>query len=242
MDKAVSESADLYNLVAWFEVNRKRVITIAVVVLAVAAAIGLYYWHNASTETQANDALSSVRPPVMREGVLATAEDAQPYLKVAAEHPGTSAGGRALLIGGGIMFDAGKFDQAKAEFDKFLGQYPESPLAIQALLGVAASLEAQNKIPEATARYEELLKRHSNESVAPQAKSALARLYVAQNKPEQAMHIYEELAKAGNNDSWSAEAGIQLEELLAKYPNLKKPMAPSPAPRAAATVSVPPLK
>jgi len=66
---------------------------------------------------------------------------------------------------------------------------------------------------------------------------------MGQNKPEQALRMYEELAKAGNNDTWSAEAGIQAEELLAKYPALRKPAnpvsVPSVVPKASATVSVP---
>ncbi|MDB6020252.1 MAG: Tetratricopeptide 2 repeat protein [Pedosphaera sp.] len=242
MDKAVDQSVDLFNLVTWFHANRKRVVTILVAVLVVAAAVGIYIWHQNYTETQANAALSEIKPPMpSQEGALPNPADAQPYERVAEEHPGTSAGARALLMSGGILFDAGKFDEAKAQFDKFLSAYPDNLLAVQAQLGVAASLEAAGKLPEATAHYDELIKRHPNESIIPQAQSALARLYVAQNKPELAVHLYEGLAKANNNDSWSAEAGIQLQELLAKYPNLRKPVAPPPAPKTSATVTVPPL-
>lgn len=247
MDKAAEQSAaqpaDFLELVAWFHANRKRVITVAVAIAAIGAAIGLYYWHQNSVEESAQDALSNIKPPTPEESAMPTPAFAQPYFDVAAQHQGTKAAAHALLLGAGILFDAGKYDEAKTEFDKFLAQYPESPLAPQASVGVAASLEAQGKFPDATSRYEDLLRRHQSDNVTPQIKSALGRLYVAQNKPEQALRLYEELARGGANDTWSAEAGIQAEELLAKYPNLRKPTGPvavpPTAPKASATVSIP---
>ena len=114
-------------MAAWAHKNRKRLITIAVIVVAVAVIFGGYYLYENGRETAASEALSDLKQPMTPAKRRATAVRAQPYLKVADEYSGTSAAARALLIGGGIMFDAGKFDQAKAEFDKFLGQYPEQP-------------------------------------------------------------------------------------------------------------------
>ena len=235
MENEVTQSADFFRLVAWLNANQKRVTWICAAILVVGAGIGIYIWHGNYREAQASEALSNVKLPASAEETLNPAS-AEPYLKVADEYPGTSGGGRAVLIAGGILFDAGKFDQSQALFERFLREHPDYPLATQAILGVAASLEAQGKTAEAAARYEDLIKRQPTDSTIPQAKSALARLDLAQNKPESALHLYEELARANNNDSWSAEAGIQREELLAKYPNLKK--APAPAP--SATVTMPP--
>jgi predicted negative regulator of RcsB-dependent stress response len=242
MDKAVQQSADFYQLAAWFHANRQRVIAITSAVLVIAAIIGIYFWHKDYRETEANNALSNIKLPAPSREAQANPADAQPYVSVADEYAGTSAASRALLMAGGTYFNAGKFDQAQAQFGRFLAEYPDSPLANQASLGIAASLEAQGKVPEAAARYDDIIRRHPTDSIVPQAKSALARLDVAQNKPEEAMRLYEELAKTGNNDSWSAEASSQLSELLAKYPNLRKqPPAPAPAPSASTPVfSVPP--
>lgn len=247
MDKAVKQSADkqsadFYELVAWFHANRKQVIIVAIIVAVIGAGYGIFVWSKNSSEASANAALSTIRPPMAREGQSTGPADAEPYLKVAQEHSGTAAGARALLIGAGILFDGGKFDQAKQDFDKFFAQYPENPLAIQALVGSAASLEAQGKLADAAAHYDDILKHHGNESaVMPQVKSALARLQVALNHPEEALRLYDDMLKVQSNDSWTAEAGIQREELLAKYPNLRKPVAPPMAPPAA-TVPVPASK
>lgn len=217
------------NLVAWFQINRKRVITIAAAVAAIGAAVGLYIWHHNNNETQANIALSDIKPPAYSPTGAAMPADPQPYLKVADDYAGTAAGSHAQLMAAQAYFDAGKFDQAKAQFEKFLTQYPDNPLASQAALGVAASLEAAGKTAEAATRYDDIIKRNQGSSILPEAKSALARLYVEQNKPEEALRLYKELVQAGNNDTWSAEADIQLKELIAKHPELKKLLAPPAA-------------
>jgi len=238
MDKDVTQSADFYRLVAWLDANRKQVITVTVAVLAVAAIVGGYIMYKQAHEDAAAEALSLLKVPAYaQEGVTVTAADALPFMGLARDYDGTHAAARALLVAGGIYFDAGKFDQAQAAFDQFTREYPDDPLISQALVGVASSLEAQGKLADATSHFDDLVKRHQADSTTPQAKSALARLYEAQNKPELAMQYYEELARANNNDTWSSEAGIQLQELLAKYPNLRK--APAAAPAGAPTMPVP---
>jgi predicted negative regulator of RcsB-dependent stress response len=238
MDNEVKQTADLYHLVAWMHANRNRLITISIIILVVGAAIGGFIWHKQYVESEAADALSNIKPPTTaQEAATPNAASAQPYLTVADSFPGTRAAARALLIAGGIQFDAGQFEPAQNTFRKFMSEYSDSRLANQALLGVAACLEALGKTAEAATAYDDLIKRHQADSTTPQAKSALARLYVAENKPELAKHLYEELASVNNNDTWSVEAGIQLQELLAKYPDLKK----APA-RPAAAPALPPLK
>ncbi|HEX3797703.1 MAG TPA: tetratricopeptide repeat protein [Verrucomicrobiae bacterium] len=233
MDNDVARTAEFYQLVKWYHANRQRVISVSVGVLVIGAAIGGFISHKQYVESQAAEAFSNVKlPPTAQAAANPSASDALPYIKVADDYSGTRSAARALLIAGSIQFDAGQFDAAQKTFQRFMSDYSASPLANQALLGIASSLEAQGKVDAAAAAYDDLIKRHLADSTTPQAKSALARLYVAQGKPEQAMHLYEELARANNNDTWSAEAGIQLQELLAKYPNLTKPAA---APKPSAT-------
>ena len=230
MEKEVKQTADFYRFVAWAHANRKRLIVISTVVLIVGAGIGIYNWSKSNREAQANEELSNIKLPASAEEST-NAVAAEPYLKVAADFPGTSGGARGLLIGGGFLFDAGKYQEARQRFEQFLSEYGDYPLADQALLGVAASYEAERNLTEAASRYREFIDRHPAASTLPQVKSALARVYLAQNKPDLALQQYEELERGRNNDSWSAEAGIQKEELLTKYPNLRKqPTAPaSPA-------------
>jgi predicted negative regulator of RcsB-dependent stress response len=242
MDKDANQTADLYFIAAWFETNRKRVITITAIVAAVGAIIGGYFWYQAARETSAAEALSNIPQPATAAEAAMPAS-AQPYLQIADQYSGTTAAARALLIAGRIQFEAGKFDDARATFEKFMGQYSTTPWANEAQLGVAASLEAGGKLQEATAHYEDIVKRHQADSTTPQAKSALARCYVAEKKPELALQQYQDLVKANNNDTWSAEANIQIEELLAQNPGLRKAApVPVPAPATSSTVTVPPLK
>jgi tetratricopeptide (TPR) repeat protein len=94
----------------------------------------------------------------------------------------------------------------------------------QALLGVAACLEAEGKTEQALTAYKDLVTRHAKESVIPQAKFALARLYEAQGKPELARDLFEQVEHDNPYGSLGSEAGMRLEDLNAKYPK------PVPAP------------
>jgi tetratricopeptide (TPR) repeat protein len=238
---ASAQATDLYDLMAWLHANRQQVIKISAVVLAVGAITGGYFWHKNYKETAASEALSILPPPSSAMGApVDSIAEAQPYLKLADDYSGTAAASRALLVAGGILFDAAKFDQAGAAFERFVREYSGSPLVTQAMVGLGSSLEAQGKTADAVARFDAILKQHPSDSVIPQAKSALARLYLAQNKPDLAMRLYEEMTRANINDTWTAEASIQLQELLAKYPNLKKP-APAPGPLLAPSVQEMPL-
>jgi TolA-binding protein len=236
MDTEADQALDLDQLMDWVQVNRKAVITVVAIIAVIGAIIGLVMWNHNHKEMAANEALSAAKSPTGQ--TVPTTELAEPYLKVADDYSGTQAAARALLIGGGILFDAGKFDQSQATFEKFLQQYPDSPLANEALMGVASSLEAAGKTADAAAKYEDLMKHHQAEAILPQIKSALARCDVALNKPDQALRLYLELAQSRANDTWSAEAQIQYGELLAKHPELNKP-APTATPMSSSPFALP---
>ena len=243
MDNETKHEADFYHLVAWAHANRKRLIAGLVVVLAVGAVFGLVIWNKSHREQVANEALANIKdPPDAREHP--TAATAAPYIQVANDYAGTAAGARARILAGGALFEAGSYKDAQEQFDKFLQENPGSSLANEALLGVAASLEADGKSADAIARYEDLIKHHVMDTTGPQARSALARLYVAANRPDDALPLYEELARANNSESWVIEAEIERQQLFIKYPNLKKaPVAAlAPAPAAPMTNLTPVLK
>jgi TolA-binding protein len=228
MDNDLKHTADFYRLVAWAHARRKQLLWISGSIVAALAIFGLYNWYTNYNETNAAEALTRLKLPLTAEAITASAADS--FLKLANDYPGTAAAARALLTAGGINFDLGKFKEAQDQFERFIREYPDSALANQAVVGVAASLEAQGKIAEATSRYGDFVQRHGSDSAASQAKSALARLYVAQNKPDKALQYYTELSQAQIQDSWTMEAPIQAEELLEKYPELRKPKAPAPGP------------
>jgi TolA-binding protein len=147
-------------------------------------------------------------------------------LKVAANHPGTSAGARALLAAAAALFAQGNFAAAQTQFQKFSREFPDSPFRGQALLGVAASLDAQAKPDEAARAYKELIDRHPGDVVVPQAKFALARIYESQNRLKEARALYEDVSRTQSHSSLGNEASVKAEELRSKQPT------PTPTPAA----------
>ncbi len=238
MDNEGKQAVDIYRLVAWAHANRQRLIWISAAVLIIGGGIGIYTYYKSNRETEANNALSSINGLSMAEGTT-NAAAAGPYVKVAADYAGTSAAARALLLAGGVLFDAGKYQDARQQFEQFLANYSDYPLANQALMGVAKCYEAEGKLSEAATRYKDFVDHHPSDPALPDAKSALARVYLAQDKPELALQEYEDLLRNRNNDSWTAEAGIQREELLNKYPKLRK-VTPPPAALQPPTITMPP--
>lgn len=120
----------------------------------------------------------------------------------------------------------GKSSDAKAQFERFSREYTDSPFRGEALLGIAACLDAQGKANEAITAYKELIDRHPTDAVLPQARFALARRYEAQNKPELARTLFEEVERNNPYGSLGSEAGMRLEELKVKYPNLAASSVP----------------
>jgi len=228
MSSDVAELPLSHKLLAWFETNRRQAIWGAGIIVAAGLIAWFVVWQQGEKEINASEALSKVSSPsAMTPGAK---PDADSYLKIAASYPKSSAAARALLMAGGLYFLDGKYTEAKAQFDRFRREHPDSPFMGQALLGVAACLDAQGKTNEALAAYTDLTEHHPGESVIPQAKFALARMYEAQGKVELARSLFEDITRNDPYGSLGSEAGMRLEELLAKNPNLAPKASPTNAP------------
>src|ERR1051325_10234608 len=218
----------------WVQNNTRQALWGVAGLLLLGLLVGYFVYYQNQKEIQAGEALSNVAPAQMG-GPGDTVNTADAYLKVASEYPSSKAGMRALLLAAGDFFADGKFEQAKAQFQKFAREHSDSPLLGQALLGIAACLDADGKSSEALAGYKDLVDHHPNDSVVPQARLPLARLYEAQNRPELARENLEQVALTSPDGrplygSLGSEAGMLLEDLKAKYPSL---VAPPPACRTA---------
>lgn len=220
MESDVSHSATLWKLYAWADARKKQLAYALIGAVVVALVIGYIVWQRAEKEDAASHALATVH---MRQlaSPMPSPDAAGQYLKVAEQHPNTDAAVRALLLAASAQFVQGNYAEAQSQFQKFARDHTQSPLVGQALLGVAASLDAQNKTNEAATAYQQLIERRPNDSVTPQARFALARIYEAQGKPQQAKTLFEEITRNDPYGSLGSEAGIRLEELLAKHPELK---------------------
>jgi len=227
MESDVAELPLSHKLWAWFETNRKP----ALVGISAVAAAGLItwviIWQQQEKQIAAGDALSDVAAMQM-SGATPRSELASAYLKVAGSYPNSSAGARALLLAAGSLFTENKFSEAQAQFEKFTREYHDSPFMGEALLGVAACQDAQGNTDSAITAYKNLIDRHPSDIVVPQAKLALARLYEAQNKPELSKDLLQDIERAYPFSSLGNDAGMRLEELIAKYPKLAPPPTPMP--------------
>jgi TolA-binding protein len=224
MDSPEAQFSPAFDFLAWFEVNKKRLVQWA----AAAAIIGLaaYIWsyQRRQAETEANAALFKVQVPEGgAAGKPATASD---LLRVAAQHGGTAAGERAALLGAAALFAEGKFSDAKAGFEQFLGSHPASPLLATAALGVAASLDSLNETERAITEYRRVVAGYPNDLAAAQARLALAALYESKGQHDEARKLYDQLTTgAGQGGFWREEA-VSRREALPARPFL--PLAPPP--------------
>ena len=233
MEAESTQSTETYlKVLGWLHANQKK-LTIGVGVAAVIAVIAaVLTWQKTATEAEANAQLLGLPLATFRGGQI-TAPPAEPFLKLAEQHPDTSAGEYSELLGAETLFTDGKYPEAHQEFAKFVGNHPASTLLAQANIGLAASLEGEGKMSEATQKYQEILSVYPSEpGIVSPVKLTLARLYEKQNKLEQALTYYSELARVNNPyDPWVAEARERGELLLVKHPELRKaPPAAAGAP------------
>jgi tetratricopeptide (TPR) repeat protein len=229
MEKEAKSGGDLLALVAWADARRKQLMWTAAAVAAVGLLVGLYFMHKNSHEAAGNAAFFALKLPVPGKDAL-TAADAAPFAQVADDYSDTTGGARAMLMAGRIYFEAGDFEKARAMFQRMLAEHSDYPLANEAAIGVALSLEAEGKLAEATARMEDIVRRGPQDSTWTQAQSALGRLYTEQNHPDRALEAYKQLLSANDNDSWTMEARPQISDLLDKYPALRQQLAPPAKP------------
>lgn len=218
----------LFKLWNWFEANRNRVIGGAVIA-AVAIMVGWFLVsQRAAREVAAGQALTQA---AFSSGL----QMADAYAKVAAQYPGTMAGKRAMLQGAAALFEAGKFSDAQAQFQKFIDAHPDSEFSSQALLGVAASLDAQGKTDLAAGAYQRVVNNNSDPATVSAAKFGLARINESQGRLNDALALYQDVANANPGNSLGSEAAMHLIELKNKLPAATPAPALSAPPAAATT-------
>lgn len=228
MESDATQSTLFYDAWKWGDKHRKQIAWGAVVVLVVALAITAVILQKNAKRDEANEALSKLTTHTGN----APAVTPENLLKVYSDYPGTDAGSRALLLAATALFDSGKYQEAEAQFQKFVQSYGDSEFVGQAMLGVAASLDAQGKTNDAIAAYQRVIQRRPNDNVVPQAKFALGRLYEAQGKWDEARNQFEDTYRTAQYTSVGSEAGIRSSEIEAKHPaavSTNKPAGTLPA-------------
>lgn len=226
MSSETTVSTGFYDVLAWIEENKNRLVIAGLAVLAGIAAFAVYSWRQERMETEANTALLEVRAPAAG---VADAQSPAPadYLRVAERYGGTEAAQRALLLAAGAFFTEGKYAEAEQRFQQFLREHGNHPMAATAAYGLAASLESQGKTDEALAAYQNVIASYPKSAVLDEAKLASARIYEAKGQPELALKTLDEITAPTRAGGPHPQALAQKEALLAKHPGLAKTNAPA---------------
>jgi outer membrane protein assembly factor BamD (BamD/ComL family) len=234
-EKPKQSSFDSLTFLAWFEVNKTRIVIAVIVVATAALLIGLAAWKRDQDEIAAGHALLELQQS-RRDAEAGPAPEA--YLRIARQYPRSAAGQRAQLLAAQAHFADENYEEAEAQFRRFAEEHDRSPLAPQAFLGIAASLDARRQNTEAIARYQDVITRFPQTAAASQARLSLARIFEAENEPAQSLRLYDELIRA--DDAWSGEARERRRQLLMDYPELKAPAPSAPGKAAEDAPSLPP--
>ncbi|MCZ7640337.1 MAG: tetratricopeptide repeat protein [Verrucomicrobia bacterium] len=240
MQPEKQESTLLYEALAWFELNRTRVIAAVVVGLALVVAGYIYFWQRGQAELEANRALLALR---VQAGPNESAASAADFLKVAETHASSRAADRALLLAAGQLFRDGRYAEAQPQFEKVAASDRRGLLGPLAALGVAACLDAQDRVDAALAKYQAVASEYPNHPVAARAKFAMALLQEARGEPAQALRLYDELIASPNAGRAAMEASVKREALLKQHPELAVaaptvPVVPTAPPGAGTGVGV----
>lgn len=242
----------MYDLLAWLEANKTKVLSIALVLVLVGFAIATIRYMREQKEARASGELLALKPslspatntPPVEPGAL---------LKVAQEYQGTPAAERARLLAATALFTEGKYSEAEAAFKAFASEFQNSEWRATAAYGVAAAQEAQNK-PEAVASYQNVTTAHGKSAVADDARLALARIHEQKNQPAEALRIYNEMLApkpgAQPGETPNSTAMERKEALLRKHPELSTNTPPSvtstptalPSGAGTPTLQIPPVQ
>jgi len=213
-----TESTGMIDLLAWYETNKQKVAGVGVVLLVVGFVGYFANWKTTQTELNASNDLFQTRLAMGKEE--AEIADPSKLLKVASDHSGTSAGGRAVLFAASAYFEKGQYDEAQKQFEAFLANYSDSPLRGTAMFCVAACKDALGQTADAIDGYRRVASSFANSYLAFQAKLAMGGLYESQGEASQALAVYDELSHTTVPVTYSSEAGSRRESLLKKHPEL----------------------
>ena len=196
----LKKNPELVPLVEWWEKDGKStVLWLAVAALAVG---GFYGWkgHRASMKAAASDAAVNA---------VATAE----IEDAVAKFGGTAAGGVLKLRLAKSYFDAGRYDEALAQYEALDGKTPDGFADVPAV-GKAQCLEAKGQFAEAQAAFDAFVQASPNGYLTLTAQLGAARCLAEQGQKDEALKRLAALKAALKDDDAVAKARVEATEKL----------------------------
>jgi len=214
--ESTGESSLQIDLLAWYEVNKRNVfLGIGAIVVVIAVTLVINHQREAKVVNASRDLMLLLSPGKND----APAADPAKFVEVAAKHSGAPAAIHASLIAGREFFTAGKYTDAKAQFDKAADD--PGVLGAIAMYGLAACVDAEKGGTEAIAAYEKVIVHPAGSLVASRARLAKARLHESLKQPKEALALYDEITK-GTDRELTTDAFVRRASLLRAHPELNQ--------------------
>ena len=216
----------IFKIWPWLEANKKLLIGTGIGVVAVSGI--LFFW-SSQREQNAIDAGQAVTSALFNPSANGNPTQLVSSLEsLAAQYGGTVAGQRAQLHAAGELFGAGNYADAETQFQKYLSINPNGPLSAIALLGVAASRDAQDKADQASTAYQQVISQFPLSPCVSEAQFALGCISERQHKLSEAKGYFDSVVRSTMGGSLAQEASVRSSELQARI------AASSPKPTALA--------
>ena len=192
---------ELLPLVEWWEKDGKS--TVIWLLVAAIAVGGWYGWknHRAAVKAAASDALVSAY----------TTEEIEDAVT---KFSGSATAGALKLRLAKSYYDAGRYDEALAQYEALEGNAPDGFADIPAV-GKAQCLEALGKFAEAAAAFDAFAEANPKNYLALTAQLGAARSYAQAGDKAKALARIDAL-KAANKDDELAKARIEATETAIK--------------------------
>lgn len=165
---------------AFLEKNFRKIILLAVVVVAVASVVFMIRYKSRQTANAAAEQVSAAK----------TVEDCD---LVVQKYPGSTAAGNAMLLKADLLWKANKKDSAVGVLKDFTKSFSKHPFHLSGLMGLASKLEAIGEKSEAKAIYERVTSEYAKSEFAPLAQVRLGDLLWSDGKEEEAKKLFESL-------------------------------------------------
>ena len=202
---------ELLPLIEWWEKDGKE--TVIYLLVAAIAVGGWYGWkpHRAAVREAASNALVNAY----------TTEEIEDAVS---KFSGSAAAGALKIRLAKSYYDAGRYDEALAQYEDLLAKAPEG-FADVPVVGKAQCLEALGKFDEAAKAFDAFAEANPTNYLTLTAQLGAVRCYAQQGDKKKALARLDAL-KVANKDDEMAEARVEAIEALVKRYGKKASPAP----------------
>ncbi|MCD6287737.1 MAG: tetratricopeptide repeat protein [Candidatus Hydrogenedentes bacterium] len=191
----------------WVLENRQQVLGAAVAIAVAVLIVIIYSIVSGRAEQRGLVLLEEARQSDNIETRISSFEN------IINSYSGTTASYEAMFLLGNAYYDAGKYDESAATFEKLLKKYPKSYFAPMAEEGLAYIAEAKGDSKSAIDHFTRITKIYPKTIVAHRAFMALGKLYEKLGDTEKAAQAYDDLVSTYPGSTYADEASKRYKKL-----------------------------